>query len=301
MTLLQKIALACVATILFTCKYGSCKDYTPFPMCTFTMQYSDQICATWAVGDQTILVSQNGRTTLVDVNTGVKQPLPTVPQLLTAVRCNDGKFIIAEGIYGVWMLNVQDWSMKPLGTPSPQPGLAAIDKNGKRAIINTSYGCCIYNLENMTLIKRINPSAGFRATSFDPAAANIVTGTDEHYGKVSWDIETDSIVKILDRKALYFSSGNIDEDTYRTMQAEYTKNRTSHFRYVYRMIDKTLCLVDQQTGKKTPLPPLSPDTVFIEPSSNGARLISWTEKELSVIDIASKKTIYKMKLRQPTK
>ncbi len=300
MTHLQKIALACAAIILITCKYGLCKDYTPFPMCVVTMQYSDQICATWAVGDHTILVSQNGRTTLVDVNTGVTQPLPTIPQLLSAVRCDDNQYIIAEGIYGVWMLCVQDWSLKPLGTPSTQPGLTAIDKNGKRAIITTSEGSCIYNLENMTLIKRINPSAGFRAASFDPTAANIVTGIDEHYGKVSWNIETGSIVKILDRKALYYSLDNMDMETYRTLLVERIKNRTSHFRFIYRIVDDAPYLLDQQTGTKKPLPPLSRDTGFIEPSPNGTRLITLTEKELSVLDIASKKTIYRMKLQKPT-
>ena len=295
MTLSHKISLACVAVILVTCKYGSCKDNKPLPISKSQEGFARQTHATWADKDQEVFISTPASTMLINVNTGAKQPLQPIPSLRYAVWCDGGKSIIVESQNGIWWLSVQNKTMKLLTPPSMMTELTAIDYKGKRAIINTYEGSFLYDLEKMTLIKHINPLTGFVAESFDPSSPNCVIGIDTHYGKVIWNIDTDNVVKVLDKKVLYYPAG-LDCQTFNTIMNENDDNCMKHLPFICRRVGKDRYLVNQQTEVQTLLPPLPGDYLNIEPSSNGTRLLTITENELTVFDIAAKSTIYRLNL-----
>ncbi|MHB1460919.1 MAG: hypothetical protein ACYC1M_06550 [Armatimonadota bacterium] len=277
-------------------------------------------CAFWLDEGHTLLGSTEKKTVLFNVDKTSQTVLKNMPLIKSGYLCAGGKQVVAQLDDGVALINPVTIKLRRLGIVSADSELVAIDYMGTRAIITSPAGSSVYDLVSGERICQINQNAGFEAKSFDKQKPGIIYGDDKQYGEAVWDMLTGSVTPRLpdktpaaleDNPVFFFAVYNMSysSDVYvRIISAALmyhsvsllSRNSdplTQHYRYICTFQMDGSYIEDQQTGNRIPLPGVNTYPGLMYPDPSGKRLLIITKAGLSVMDIASRKTIYQWKLK----
>lgn len=277
---LVSIGSACIAQDVL-------EDNELFSVHRFTSYVSTD--AAWADDGHTIFYAPKRDCLLINIDTGVSNTVASENFYNSVWPCADGTKLIVQQFSGVRWIDSTKRNSKQFSIDAENTTIAAINTSGRRAIINSKAGSGIYDLETGSLVTQISSKTGFWALNFDKSDPNILYGFDTHYGYVIWDIAQDNVTGMMSEQQLLQARIG---DAVEPLLLPKDVNITQHLRYVCRLDEQGPYMLDKQTCARTPLGWIQQPLSVLKPNASGTRLIVLHDTELSVIDIASRKTIY---------
>ncbi len=245
--------------------------------------------AAWADDGHSIFFAPKGDCLLINIDTGIITKVDSDSNYNAVWPCADGTKLITQSYSGVRWIDTTTRTSKQFSINAENTTVAAINTSGLRAIVNSKAGSGIYDLETGNLVYQISFKTGFWALNFDKSDPNIFYGFDTHYGYVIWDIAKDNVTGMMSEQQLLQARIG---DAVEPLLLPKDVNIKQHLRYVCRLDEQGPYMLDQQSGTRTPLGWVQKPLSVLKPNSSGTRLIVLHDTELSVVDIASQKTIY---------
>ncbi len=245
--------------------------------------------AAWADDGHTIFFAPKRDCLLINIDTGIITKVDSDSNYNAVWPCADGTKLITQSYSGVRWIDPTTRNSKQFSIDAENTTIAAINTSGRRAIVNSKAGSGIYDLETGSLVTQISSKTGFWALNFDKSDPNILYGFDTHYGYVTWDVAKNNVTGMMSEQQLLQARIG---DAVEPLLLPKDVNITQHLRHVCRLDDQGPYMLDQQTGARIPLGWIQKPLSVLKLNASGTRLIVLHDTELSVIDIASQKTIY---------